>query len=934
VVAKNKKAKKTPKKASKKRGSAKAKRKGNQATHLGFLSEGFRMIFAWLGAVVVGIGSLFSWIGQRMWEALHGQRARQPLAMMLIAISIFAIVALLSYAVGDSGSNWSGRIGHDLAERLFQFFGVGAYLIPAFGIFWGFARLYRETEGRNALLKLVGVLVLAMTVALCARGIQGESVPSMTLPEGPGGSIGDLYPNMREALGQFGVVILLVLLGGLSSLFATEWAFVPLIRELARRGRARLRQPELPLQAEIPTLREQTRRNHQAASKGVAGAWGKMRRLLSPFHAPGEVAREDKPEAAGVIEAEVPNQLQSIPATMQGELLKPSAAEDQPQEVEPLEVAALEKENNLQATAQADRRVEQKTEDHSMPGHKAEAHAAGGAVVENIASAEVASQPDDQVITQLEKPISVPAAQLRELDLHDKPLPGISEAPEEKSHALEFEKENKKRRQRKPRLDSLPSADALEKGEAVDRSKAQAEIDSLGRRLQDVFDAFGLDGRVVGAERGPTLTLFEVQLAAGVSVKKLNNRRDDLGVALGSHGVRIVYPLPGRTTVGVEVPNLIREPVRLKDVYEGADLAWQRNRLPMVLGRDTLGKPAVEDLAKMPHMLIAGTTGSGKSVCLNSILLTMLLRRTPEQVRMVLIDPKQVELQLYQDIPHLLCPVVTDMKRAPFTLEWAVRAMEDRLHQFKLAGVRNINDYNTLSIAELKNRVGEAYDPDEFPDTIPYIVLVIDELADLMMVSKKEVEIAISRLAAKARAAGIHLLVATQRPSTDVVTGLIKMNLPVRMAFRVTSLVDSRVILDESGAEALLGNGDFLYRPPGASGMTRGQGAFVSEEEVRKICDHLRENGKPEFLEDLVQMKGSGGSGAEVDDPLYEDAVRIILQSGRGSASLLQRALSVGYTRASRLIDIMTEQGVLGPFVGSKAREVMLTVEEWEAQQE
>jgi len=472
----------------------------------------------------------------------------------------------------------------------------------------------------------------------------------------------------------------------------------------------------------------------------------------------------------------------------------------------------------------------------------------------------------------------------------------------------------------------------LEKGEYVDRSKAQAEIDSLGRRLQDVFDAFGLDCRVVGAERGPTLTLFEVKLAAGVSVKKLNNQRDDLGVALGSHGVRIVYPLPGRTTVGIEVPNLKRDPVRLKDVYDGVDLAWEKNRLPMVLGRDTLGKHAVEDLSKMPHMLIAGTTGSGKSVCLNSILLTMLLRRTPDQVRMVLIDPKQVELQLYQDIPHLLCPVVTDMKRAPFTLEWAVRAMEDRLHQFKLAGVRNINDYNNLSATEMKKRVGEEYDPEEFPDTIPYIVLVIDELADLMMVSKKEVEIAISRLAAKARAAGIHLLVATQRPSTDVVTGLIKMNLPVRMAFRVTSLVDSRVILDEGGAEALLGNGDFLYRPPGASGMTRGQGAFVSEDEVRKICDHLREHGKPEFLEDLVQMKGASGGSAEVDDPLYEDAVRIILQSGRGSASLLQRALSIGYTRASRLIDIMTEQGVLGPFVGSKAREVMFTLEEWEAQ--
>jgi len=330
-------------------------------------------------------------------------------------------------------------------------------------------------------------------------------------------------------------------------------------------------------------------------------------------------------------------------------------------------------------------------------------------------------------------------------------------------------------------------------------------------------------------------------------------------------------------------------------------------------------------------MLIAGTTGSGKSVCLNSILVTMLLTRTPDQVRFVLIDPKQVELQVFADIPHLLCPVVTDMKRAPFVLEWSVRQMEDRLHTFKMAGVRNINDYNELGEAGLKKQLGDAYDPEEYPDKIPYFVLVIDELADLMMTAKKEVETAIARIAAKARAAGIHLIVATQRPSTDVVTGLIKANLPVRVSFRVNTGIDSRVILDEMGADQLLGNGDFLYRSPGSGSLTRGQGAFVSTKEVTEICNHLREHGKPEFLEDLVQMKGSAtAGGASVDDPLFDDAVRVILQSGRGSASLIQRALSVGYTRASRLIDIMTEQGVLGPFVGSKAREVLLTVEEWE----
>ena len=917
-------------KSTKKRSSKKSTRKAGNANHLSFLGEGGRIILGWLGALVIGIGSLFTWMARRTWEALHGQRGRQPLGLMLIAVSIFALVALVSYAVGDPGSNWSGKVGHKLADGLLRFFGYGAYLIPAFGVFWGFARLMRNSEGSSALLKMVGVGVLAITVSLCARGLSGEPVASMLLPHGPGGWFGNrFYPNIRGALGQFGVVTLLVLMGGLSSLFATEWAFVPLIRDLARKGRESLRQPNLPLQAERPSLREQTKRNHEKASNGVKGVWKKFTRLLSPFHPPGEVEKQSQSNAADGQAAQsaqadaqgkganLPDRLDTIPATMQGQSLQESKT---PQPL-PVEASAQAEQQTL-AAAQAEAEMQAKQE-----AEKARAQAA---------AAKKAQAQKPKVSAASAASAGVSSSQIAELEAGTGTgsLPGISEAPEEKHHALEFEQEQQKKRRKKPRLDSLPDASVLERGEVVDRSKAQAEIDSMGRRLQDVFDAFGLDGRVVGAERGPTLTLFEVQLASGVSVKKLNSQRDDLGVALGSHGVRIVYPLPGRTTVGIEVPNLKRDPVRLKDVYEGADLSWERNRLPMVLGRDTLGKQAVEDLSKMPHMLIAGTTGSGKSVCLNSILLTMLLRRTPEQVRMVLIDPKQVELQLYQDIPHLLCPVVTDMKRAPFTLEWAVRAMEDRLHQFKLAGVRNINDYNALTPTELKKRVGEAYDPDEFPDTIPYYVLVIDELADLMMVSKKEVEIAISRLAAKARAAGIHLLVATQRPSTDVVTGLIKMNLPVRMAFRVTSLVDSRVILDEGGAEALLGNGDFLYRPPGASGMTRGQGAFVSEEEVRKVCDHLRENGKPEFLEDLVQMKGAAGGGSgQVDDPLYDDAVRIILQSGRGSASLLQRALSVGYTRASRLIDIMSEQGVLGPHVGSKAREILLTLEEWEAQQ-
>ncbi|MCH2100888.1 MAG: DNA translocase FtsK [Planctomycetes bacterium] len=847
-----------------------------------------RGVGGWSGALFVGFGSLLSWAGRRFLDALHGRSARQPFGLVLGAVSLFTLVAMLDYSAGHPEMNLCGQVGHHFADALVRVFGLGGFVIPFFGLFWGMARLFREKQGSSPLLKLVGVLVLAVTVGLCARAWSGVN-GSSTFPVGVGGWFGNhYYPPISTALGEFGSITLLVLLLGLSSLFATEWAFVPLIRELARRGRESLRQPDLPLAPDRRSLREETRENQEWATRGVVGTWNRFKLLLSPYHPEGERSQAAEVVGKGKVAA------------------AEAAPEVQPDRPPLTSIPAIIPQAGPVDIPEAEAPVEPTPE----PAVAAQPKAAPAPV----------SQPEPAVAV-ISKPES---------------LPGISAAPEEKSAGVDRENEiPARKRRKKPRLDSLPSAaKILQPGEKVDRSAMQSEIDAMGRRLQEVFDAFGLNASVVGAERGPTLTLFEVQLAQGVSVKRLNNQRDDLGVALGSHGVRIVYPLPGRTTVGVEVPNLRRDPVRLKDVYEGADLDVARNKLPMVLGRDTLGKPAVEDLTKMPHMLVAGTTGSGKSVCLNSILLTMLLTRTPEQVRMVLIDPKQVELQLYQDIPHLLCPVVTDMKRAPFTLEWAVRAMEDRLHQFKMAVVRDIKEYNALGQKELRSRLGDDYDPDEFPDTVPYYVLVIDELADLMMVSKKEVEIAISRLAAKARAAGIHLLVATQRPSTDVVTGLIKMNLPVRAAFRVTSLVDSRVILDDGGAEALLGNGDFLYKPPGASGMVRGQGAFVSNKEVREVCDHLRKHGKPEFLEDLVQMKGAAGGGGEVDDPLYADACRIILQSGRGSASLLQRALSIGYTRASRLIDIMTEQGVLGPFVGSKAREVLMTLEEFEATQQ
>ncbi|NQU50079.1 MAG: DNA translocase FtsK 4TM domain-containing protein [Planctomycetes bacterium] len=425
------------KKNTQKRGKTKAKKKAGSANHLSFLGEGGRTILGWMGALVVGTGSLISWLARRTWEALHGKRGRQPLGMMLIAISIFTLVALVSYAAGDPGSNWSGRIGHVIADYLMRLVGVGSYLIPSFGIFWGFARLLRSSEGSSALLKLVGVLALAVTVALCARGLQGDPVASVVLPNGPGGWFGNrYYPNMRLALGKFGVVTLLVLLAGLSSLFATEWAFVPLIRELLRRGRASLRQPNLPLQPERPSLREQTKRNHQKATRGVKGAWNKVRSLLSPFHAPGEVISEEKiaelvgdhSKVAGMANSDradqsnLPERLESFPATVQGERLE-SVVEREAKPPENKAPAAIPVVAMSQSVAEEE--AENAPTAVAKPAVSAASAAASGVSAARLAELEAASGAGS--------------------------LPGISDAAKEKSHALEFNKESPKKRRKKPR---------------------------------------------------------------------------------------------------------------------------------------------------------------------------------------------------------------------------------------------------------------------------------------------------------------------------------------------------------------------------------------------------------------------------------------------------------------------------------------------------
>jgi len=481
----------------------------------------------------------------------------------------------------------------------------------------------------------------------------------------------------------------------------------------------------------------------------------------------------------------------------------------------------------------------------------------------------------------------------------------------------------------------LPPLELLDEPEEIDTGSHEEMMRQRARELEKALAQFGVEARVVQIDPGPVITLYEVELAPGIKVGKIISLSDDIGMALKAAPVRIVAPLPGKGTVGVEVPNVQRRIVRVKELILAAASQIRKKHIPLLLGKDAAGNPLICDLVEMPHLLIAGCTGSGKSVCLNSIILSVLLNRTPDEVRFLLVDPKMVELSTFKDIPHLICPVLTDMKKAASVLEWAVSKMDERYNLLARAGVRNIRTYNQIPKEELLRRLeleGAAEEEKaEVPLRMPYIIIVVDELADLMMVAAKDIEAYVTRLAQKSRAVGIHIVMATQRPSVDVITGLIKSNLPCRVSFQVSSKVDSRTILDQNGAEKLLGRGDMLFIPPGSARLIRAQGTFVSDEEIKKVIAYLTEHCPQVFSRELFQLRGTSQIRPGERDELYDEAVRIILETQRGSVSLLQRRLEIGYSRAARLIDMMYEEGIVGEYKGSQAREVLFTLEEWES---
>nr|WP_269902491.1 DNA translocase FtsK [Aliidiomarina halalkaliphila] len=532
-------------------------------------------------------------------------------------------------------------------------------------------------------------------------------------------------------------------------------------------------------------------------------------------------------------------------------------------------------------------------------------------------------------------------------DLDDDDLPFTPDQPSKTKPAVAKPKQFAKKpatlsaEGRPEWVSELPSIGLLDRANRTSNPISQEELDQVSRTVESVLKDFGVDVQVAGVQPGPVVTRFELDLAPGVKVSKISNLSKDIARSLSAIAVRVVEVIPGKSYVGLELPNKNREIVRLSEVLESESFAKSGSPLSMVLGKDIAGKPVTVDLAKMPHLLVAGTTGSGKSVGINVMILSMLYKSQPEDVRMIMIDPKMLELSVYDGIPHLLTEVVTDMKDAANALRWCVGEMERRYKLMSALGVRNLKGYNQ-KVAEAAESGEPLKDPiwkpgdsmDEFPpelEKLPYIVVVVDELADMMMIVGKKVEELIARIAQKARAAGIHLILATQRPSVDVITGLIKANIPTRISFQVSSKIDSRTILDQSGAEHLLGQGDMLYMPPGSGVPVRIHGAFVDDHEVHAVVGDWKARGRPNYIEEILSgdqgeeglLPGESGDPDGESDPLYDEAVAFVTETRRVSVSSVQRKFRIGYNRAARIVEQMEHSGVVSAAGHNGAREVI-----------
>lgn len=854
--------------------------------------------------------------------------AKEGGLIILLGLAVFMQLALIGYDNRDSGwshlgyhpeaRNFTGQAGAWIADFLISIVGIGAYLIPLMLVVPAIRFMLRRRisllDGLPfMMLRLVGgILILCSLATLSATHLSNQM---LNLPFSMGGLIGQAVSDISVALFSLigsSVVLWTVLLFGLTLFLELSWSAM-----LDSLGRVALRSVKTLQPASMPKLKP------GSSDKGPS----------NPYAAEDEVKRSQLRAAA---RKEPDLSMTHSAQTMQPSSMAESAAgqglESESYTVDPLFTDVVPPPSQILQSPERrvqtlDNQVEPVTE-----------------VVSNTSPTDFDAAPwedSGQEFNPLTG-IDITAAELNDSERKELKIVPLSETHVPmKDNELGLDHVAPAIRKRQPRR-KIPSMDLLDAPELKQgHCYTDDQLEQMSRLLESKLKDFGIVAEVVEVNPGPVITRFELQPAPGVKASRITNLARDLARSMAVMSVRVVEVIAGKSVIGIEIPNEERQMVRLSEVLNSKPYKEASSKLTLGLGNDIAGNPVVANLAKMPHLLVAGTTGSGKSVGVNAMLLSLLFKATPDEVRLMLVDPKMLELSIYEGIPHLLAPVITDMKEAAGGLRWCVAEMENRYRVMAKMGVRNIAGYNE-KIIEARDKgeplLDPLWNPEEqglpadspapYLETLPYIVVCIDEFADMMMVVGKKVEELIARIAQKARAAGIHLILATQRPSVDVITGLIKANIPTRIGFQVSSKIDSRTVLDQSGAEHLLGNGDMLYLPAGSSHPNRIHGAFVSDDEVHRVVEAWKKLGAPEYLvHDLSEVSeagsGSGGSADDEQDPLYDEAIAFVTETRKASISSVQRKLKIGYNRAARMIETMEAAGVITPAGHNGAREVL-----------